>query len=376
MHRRRQATEEELAQGEMEMQAAQNRLEEERLTSEELPLEDAPKEGFQRNKGTPSSAAKEALTQVPSASSSSRTSEASKDAKKTPEAKKEEGKTLRSTPRTARSQAGGTDGLGGVVEEVVISTPPKVRQPLFDEDQVQTLEEMHQKAPWLYSKFETPENSIQRPAFLDDEEGKTGEKDEERRLRRQQIALALEEKRRLEETERIAAEEERKFQKDQEERHQLARQIEMLVNENMSLRKDFEEMAKAKAPKSARPQDEDHKKDKQVRKLLEENLLLKSRLLRLEDSKPEEDAGAFATPNGSAEQDDPGPKASEERGEGRRFEESGRGKGKGSPEGQKPKDDQVPPQTLYVILKLMEGMQEIQKNLERRSCHFFKDTLA
>ena len=125
MHRRRQATEEELAQGEMEMQAAQNRLEEERLTSEELPLEDVPREGFQRNKGTPSSAAKETLTQVTSASSSSRTSEATKDAKKTPEAKKEEGKTLRSTPRTARSQAGGTDGLGGVVEEVVISTPPE-----------------------------------------------------------------------------------------------------------------------------------------------------------------------------------------------------------------------------------------------------------
>ena len=222
---------------------------------------------------------------------------------------------------------------------------------------------MYQKAPWLYNKFETPESSIQRPAFLDDEEGKTGEKDEERKLRRQQIALALEEKRKLEEAERIAAEEEKKFQKDQEEKHQLARQIEMLVNENMSLRKDFEEMAKAKAPRSVRPQDEDHKKDKQVRKLLEENLLLKSRLLRLEDSKPEEDAGAFATPNGSAEQDDPGPKASEETGEERRFEEGGRGKGKGSPEGQKPKDDQVPPQTLDVILKLMEGMQEIQKKL-------------
>ena len=100
-----------------------------------------------------------------------------------------------------------------------------------------------------------------------------------------------------------------------------------------------------------------------MRKLLEENLLLKSRLLRLEDSKPEEDAGALATPNGSVEPDDPGPKASEERGEGRRFEESGRGKGKGSPEEKGPKSDHVPPRTLGVILKLMEGMQEIQKKL-------------
>ena len=80
-------------------------------------------------------------------------------------------------------------------------------------------------------------------------------------MRRQQIALALEEKRKLEETERIAAEEERKVQKDQEEKYQLARQIEMLVHENMNLRKDFEEMAKAKAPKSLRPQEEDQKKD-------------------------------------------------------------------------------------------------------------------
>ena len=173
MHRRRQATAEELAQGEEEIQAAQRRLEEERLTSGELPIEDTKKErSSSKNK------AKETLTQVPSASSTSRTSEATKDAKKSPEVKKEdEGKTLRSTPRTARSQAGEEDGLGGVVEEVVISTPCEIRQPLFDESQVQTLEAMYQKAPWLYSKFETLENSIQRPAFLDDEEGKTGEKD-------------------------------------------------------------------------------------------------------------------------------------------------------------------------------------------------------
>ena len=387
MQRRRKATADELAQGQKEMLEAQRRLEREREESGELALEDAeqkPKKVGPRTQGTPSTTAKasieDAPTQAASTSSAVRTPEAlgPKEAKGGGSAKKEvkleeeEGRSSRPTPASSKVKAGGREeGLEevkseGKVEEHSISTPPDVRQPLFDEEQVQDFQHLYEQAPWLYSKFETPKTSmsLQRPAFLKEEEGKTEELRLEEEKKRQQIMMALEERRNLERAGMVAAYERRK-EYDKMEKEEMNRQIQFLILENQQLREGFDVAVHEKGVHERSKQDEEGRKSKQVKKLLEENLQLKSRLHSLAGSLEEgkvEDETTFATPNGSTGQEESGAAREEEKNEGN---EERRGKGKGSRK-EEPKTDSLPPQTVEVILKLMEGMQEIQKKLIRR----------
>ena len=229
---------------------------------------------------------------------------------------------------------------------------------------------MYQQAPWLYNKFETPNTSspLPRPAFLADEEegGKAEVQKQEEEARRQQVMKAFEERKILEEAGRIAAYEKRK-EYERIEKDEMSRQIQYLIQENQKLREGFEVMAYDKGIIERSKEDAEGRQGRHVKKLLEENLQLRSRLHSMTSKvggKQDEDA-TFATPNGSAEQEGSCLAEEEEEEEEEVKIEGGeekRGKGKGSRRDE-PKTDSLPPQTLDVILKLMEGMQEIQKKL-------------
>ena len=285
--------------------------------------------------------------------------------------KEEDVKTLPTSSSTASKveEDGGKTkvGLGEeAIEEHDISTPPDVKRPLFDDGQLRNLNELYQQAPWLYSKFETPE-TVQRPSFLDEEEGKREAQRFEESLRRQKIVKALEEKMARERSEASEALEKKK-EVERSEKEEMSRQLRILMEENQRLRHDFEVVAVMASSTKAKEDEEGKKQSKQVRRLLEENLQLRSHLNRLggQAMRPEED-GVFATPNGSAGhgtsaggREAGGNKEEEER---MKSEDEKRGKGKGARKPQETKGESLRPQTLDVILKLMEGMQEIQKKL-------------
>ena len=362
------------------MEAAQKRLEKELVESEELAIEDGPRTGPPKTgrkfQGTPSTPAKASddPTQVPS-SSTSRTPEILGPKKKgSLEEEEERGKTLPTS--TSTSKKAGEEGgkfeeeievevrLGNeAIEEHDISTPPDgVRKPLFDDVQLQDLNAIQQQAPWLNQKFETPE-TVPRPTFLSEEEGRTENQRYEEAARRQKIVKALEEKAAMEKAQAVEASEKVK----EEEKEQLARQVRILVEENQKLKEDFEAVAAVASLKQV--EEMERRPAKQVKKLLEENLQLRSHLHRLEDrggGKPEDEA-VFATPNGSAATEEAGTpegaRGSVEDEERKKKEEEGRGKGKGTRRPEETRGESLPPQTLDVILKLMEGMQEIQKKL-------------
>ena len=362
------------------MEAAQKRLEKELVEGEELAIEDGPRTGPPKTgrkfQGTPSTPAKASddPTQVPS-SSASRTPEILGPKKKgSLEEEEERGKTLPTS--TSTSKKAGEEGgkfeeeievevrLGNeAIEEHDISTPPDgVRKPLFDDVQLQDLNAIQQQAPWLYQKFETPE-TVPRPTFLSEEEGRTENQRYEEAARRQKIVKALEEKAAMEKAQAVEASEKVK----EEEKEQLARQVRILVEENQKLKEDFEAVAAVASLKQV--EEMERRPAKQVKKLLEENLQLRSHLHRLEDrggGKPEDEA-VFATPNGSAATEEAGTPEGARGGvedeERKKKDEEGRGKGKGTRRPEETRGESLPPQTLDVILKLMEGMQEIQKKL-------------
>ena len=136
----------------------------------DLALEDAarPKKGGPvKNQGTPSTTAKASIEDpLQVSSASSRTPEAlgPKEPKVSTGPKKEpkpgEGSSSKPTPASSKQKADGKGGGSGKeknvekAEEHSISTPPEVRQPLFNEEQIEDLNEMYQQIPWLYNKFE------------------------------------------------------------------------------------------------------------------------------------------------------------------------------------------------------------------------------
>ena len=231
--RRRKATKEELAQGEREMKAAQERLDRELQTAQELPLEDQRQEALEDGKGgasqgtqphqTPASTAApvtEDRVQV-SGPSTLRTPEvkgpkSSREGTERKEKKVEdEVKSSHPTPRTEGSRVGGKGkGERRDDEEVIpeshsIATPPDPAAPLiplFSEEQRRGLHEMYQQAPWLSSKFETPQAiastpmpTLSRPAFLTEEEGREASERREEEKRKMEMLRQLHERRELEE---------------------------------------------------------------------------------------------------------------------------------------------------------------------------------
>lgn len=166
-----------------------------------------------------------------------------------------------------------------------------------------------------------------------------------------------------------------KEEKDYEriEREEMARQLQSVMVENRRLR----EQATGIFPLLKSKEEEEDARRRQVNQLFEENRLLKTQLQRLMTAHAEakEDDGLFATPNGSADpevlpsQEAEAPEDPEDpEVPGPEPEKSGKGKG-----GKKVKEanggggETLPPQTLEIILKLMQGMQDIQKKLAKPS---------
>ena len=100
-----------------------------------------------------------------------------------------------------------------------MSTPPEEQTPFFSAEQLRGLRDMYQQAPWLYSEFQTPQSSVQRPAFIEQDV-----KGRPRRLKMEDEE-EVEEKRMLEE-----------HMKQEVEKDQLNRYIQQLMLENQGLR--------------------------------------------------------------------------------------------------------------------------------------------
>ena len=395
--RRRRATAAELAQGEKEVKQAQERLERELKESGELALEDdqgsevkgkrigkkGQKEASESHpsQGTPSTAA--APTTVTSASKVTNSV-----AGRTPEVRGPP-MPLSSTPSTKEKVAKGREdvtsitpykaeeevevGKGGEEEEskeegfqvdvlpngtheiLSIATPPEAVKPLFDREQLQGLHEMYSQAPLLYPQFQTPQTSLHRPGFLADEE----EKKEVARKARQERMME-EERQEWEAAERY-------------EKEEMNRRIRLLSQENQRLR----DQATGIYPLTRTRLESDEVQKRQISQLFEENRLLKVHLQRLLTAQQEvkEDEAVFATPNGSAEAGDSTRPPEAERGEEElkteqtKEEEQRTGKG-GTVPRKKKKEEPVESmdtqhQTLTVVLKLVEGMQELQKKVLR-----------
>ncbi|CAK9113587.1 unnamed protein product [Durusdinium trenchii] len=255
------------------------------------------------------------------------------------------------------------------VETHTISTPPDAAtcQPLFTPAQLQDLRNVYDQAPWLYSRFQTPQTSMPpRPTFLRDEEG-----------RHESVRGSEKELRRFEEWKRLKELKEY----ENEEREEMSRQIQELLQENRRLKDQATGIypvlkARDHAEASIR---------RRMADILDENRTLKQDLQRITTALHErkEEEQVFATPNGSAELSSSVPPSwnqpCEQRPEARpedlhEEEEEATcgfdrpaarsGKGKGT---RKKKEEPVPEdpqqQTMAIILKLMEGMQSLQKQM-------------
>ena len=395
--RRRKATKAELEQGQKEMEAAHKRLEQQRLEGDELPLEDQ-KEGGKGGEGIAGLGGSHRgelqvqgapSTSAPGANEDSRTrASASTSTAKTPQPtvrtpqqvpmaktpvrpqqgvqgepreaeRKEEVEGLR-TPEDRAVRPGpspiegkGEKGKKGVEEDsmggheplvVSMSTPPEEQLPLFSREQIAGLHAMYEQAPLLYPKFQTPQ-SVLRPPFLEEA------KEEARRFGFEPGGEGLQ------------GFEER--MKEREEKDEMVKQMQLLMKENQRLGDQTLGILAAERRKEER--ETLHARQLQV--IVEENRALKNQVHRLSyqlENKDEE--VIFATPNGSSglEEDLRGEAARAEEKEEEEMEDipKGRtGKGTGGRKKEEPSGEAIPPQTIDVILRLMQGMQDIQKKL-------------
>ena len=302
-HRRRKATQEELRQGQLEIEAAHKRMSQEASKRGEIPLEDVKgdsevqkevggkgdkkKVTTQPQHGTPSS------TALPSTGDSKTKS----DPVRTPEPTRPMGppkslgpvagpqseekvKEVEEKPKALANGGWETteDGEVGVIVEgpgdslVVhsISTPPDLsarEPPLFSREQLQGLHQMYAQAPLLYPQFETPQPTpapvLRRPPFLEFEEvrergpAKSGE--DEFQLRETQKAL-----------------EETAFY-EQWEKQEMSRHLQFLLMENRKLKDQVQGSMLGK-------EKEDQLHSAQLRQLWEENQRLKTHLSRVGSS--------------------------------------------------------------------------------------------
>lgn len=184
-HRRRKASAEELAQGERGMQAAQQRLDRELKQSGELAIEDGEGNGAGKERK------KDPIHQTPSTTGAPPTEESSKVTARTPDTK---------APKSGRGTPAVPKAIMPLVETHTMATPPTEESlPLFTRDQIAGLHEMYQQAPWLHSRFETPNQfsetplpSVHRPTFLAEEEKSEEEAKKVLMLRRLEEKAALE----------------------------------------------------------------------------------------------------------------------------------------------------------------------------------------
>lgn len=221
---------------------------------------------------------------------------------------------------------------------------------------------MHQQAPWLYANFETlnqfpdtPHDPVRRPAFLPDEEGKDeGQKSEE-------VSKA-----------KLVQRQEERIMLERLEREEMSRQLNLLAKENQKLREDLastqnwstsrdERGRNGRCSKEASRSADDGRKCKAERR---------SPSYMGQKIEKQEDDATFATPTGSTEADCPKvpnawrDPAAEEKPDEPAPASEGTGKGRGTrkkKENENPQDTQQ--QTLAVILKLVEGMQDLQKKV-------------
>lgn len=204
---------------------------------------------------------------------------------------------------------------------------------------------MSQQAPLLYPAFQTP-MTVTGPPFLEQEE-----KESLRRLRLEDAGeeerRALEERARLERTER----------------EEMSRQLQYLIMENRRLKDQaFGVMAMER-----KKEEQEELRNRLIQAILEENRLLKDNLQRLVAQDPKEDEGLFKTPNGSSGHDEDPGRTSQGRPREEVHEEEERPGHSGKRTGGRKKETQsangMPPQTVDVILKLLQGMQDLQKKL-------------
>ena len=238
----------------------------------------------------------------------------------------------------AEEQAGPT---GPVV--VSMSTPPKHQLPLFTPEQLQGFRMMYQQAPLLHPAFQTPMTVTRPPLEHEEREG----------LRRLRLEEAGEEERRgLEERARLV----------RTEREEMSRQLQYLIMENRRLK----DQAIGVMAVERKKEEQEELRSRQIQAILDENRLLKDNIQRLVARDQKEDEVLFATPNGSsAREEDPGQAhhggLNEEVHDDDRPGHTGKGTGGRKKESQG--GDGIPPQTVDVVLKLLQGMQDLQKKL-------------
>ena len=392
-HRRRQATAEELAQGQREMKAAEARMKKEGKKRGELPLEDGVAEGSQGGKGPPGGDAtstdlvstRSPTLTVPSTEDShskvsaatSSTPRPKTEAPSPGKPKKEEEAHMRTPqvlgPKAIQDQQGEDGkgsvkggGVGGIPEESEVPEQHSIcTPPLFTPAQLDDLHRVQQQAPWLYAKvgtpmYDTPMHSIlDRPAFLEQEvwKGKGGRRDDEEK---ENLMLRVHERMEFE----------------RQEKEEMMIQMQQLLSENNALRAEMQ--AKPKGPMGGPTM-----ADRRISHLLEENQRLHQEVRRLSWVQPtsKEDDPVFATPNGSSGCDEhaggrgrtktgveevPEDRPREGDGKGKEAgrEATGKGRGTKKKEGSL-EDDSVHQQTPNVILKVVEGMQKIQDRMSQ-----------
>ena len=392
-HRRRQATAEELAQGQREMKAAEARMKKEGKKRGELPLEDGVAEGPQGGKGPPGGDAtstdlvstRSPTLTVPSTEDShskvsaatSSTPRPKTEAPSPGKPKKEEEAHMRTPqvlgPKAIQDQQGEDGkgsvkggGVGGIPEESEVPEQHSIcTPPLFTPAQLDDLHRVQQQAPWLYAKvgtpmYDTPMHSIlDRPAFLEQEvwKGKGGRRDDEEK---ENLMLRVHERMEFE----------------RQEKEEMMIQMQQLLSENNALRAEMQ--AKPKGPVGGPTM-----ADRRISHLLEENQRLHQEVRRLSWVQPtsKEDDPVFATPNGSSGCDEhaggrgrtktgveevPEDRPREGDGKGKEAGREATGKGRGTKKKESSlEDDSVHQQTLNVILKVVEGMQKIQDRMSQ-----------
>ena len=380
--RRRKATKEELAQDEREMKAAQERLDRELQTAQELPLEDQRQEALEDGKGGASQGTQSHQTPASTAApvTEDRVQVSGPSTLRTPEVKgpkssregterkekkvEDEVKSSHPTPRTEGSRVGGKGkGERRDDEEVIpeshsIATPPDPAAPLiplFSEEQRRGLHEMYQQAPWLYSKFETPQAiawtpmpTLSRPAFLTEEEGREASERREEEKRKMEMLRQLHERRELERVEK----------------EEMTLQLQRLAKENQTLR---DGLAQAESEQNARArQVEEERIQRMLQLLMDENVKLSKRLqsrskrrkMKRRSPLPMEALSMSQSP----QHQPPGmmTKRKAPRNQSRRVRTLEKAKGQRKEKKKK---------HVNVTLKLVEGMQELRKKVMKNSEH-------
>ena len=401
-HRRRQATRQELEQGQKEIQAADARMKREAKKRGELPIEDA-KVGrggkgssAPEDKGHDVGSTRSPTVTLPSTEESASASKA--PAVSTPKPIEDESG-LPKPPEEAHARTPQVLGPKGhekreshgveVIDEnqghEMIEAGPHGRTPeshavtmapLFTPEQLDSLHQVQAQAPWLYARLETPQApALQRPSFLPSTDRDWRVRKEEMDSRSSQELIAHVQ------TAEAA------------EKEDLLRHLRQLTYENGLLRDEAQRRIREEVVKPPAGLHERH-----VQTLLEENLRLQQELRRMSSILPpaKEDDPIFATPNGSSGREEGtggrGRKTQQrvEENDGRRSSEvddskgqestarketeeepvknSGTGKGRGSKKKEVgSEEDSVHHQTLQVILKVVEGMQKMQDRMSKGS---------